>query len=174
VAEVAYQPHQCRRSYRLIILRKKIRVERGQQHLFDQIRYLFYITNVGADGLSTSEVVFEANARCNQENVIEQLKNGVQALRMPSDGLDSNWVYAVIVTLAWNLKVWLSILLPHRYNRELRRMEFRRFLYSVMLVPCQVVRTARRMVLRILTYTPWAEVLLAGTQHFRRWRIAGT
>jgi hypothetical protein len=172
VAAIEYRPHKCRRSYRLIILRKKIRVEKGQQHLFDQIRYLFYITNVRDDALTPSEVVYEANDRCNQENLIEQLKNGVQALRMPSDGLVSNWAYAVIATLAWNLKIWLSILLPKRLVRDLRRMEYRRFLHSVMLVPCQVLRTARQMVLRLLTYTPWAELLLSGTQYFHRWRTA--
>jgi hypothetical protein len=172
VAEIAYQPHKCKRAYRLIILRKKIRVEKGQQHLFDQTRYLFYITNVRAHALTSSEVVYEANDRCNQENLIEQLKNGVQALRMPADGLVSNWAYAVIATLAWNLKIWLSILLPRRLARDLRRMEYRRFLHSVMLVPCQVLRTARQMVLRLLTYTPWAELLLSGTQYFHRWRTA--
>ena len=152
-------------------MRKTIRVERGQQHLFDQTRYLFYITNV-PEMLTPSAVVFEANDRCNQENLIEQLKNGVQALRMPSDGLVSNWVYAVIAALAWNVKIWLSILLPKRLARELRRMEYRRFLHSVMLVPCQVLRTARQLVLRLLTYTPWAELLLSGTQYFHRWRTA--
>jgi hypothetical protein len=172
VAEIAYRPQKCRRAYRLIILRKTIRVERGQQHLFDQIRYLFYITNVDDDVLTPSEVVAEANDRCNQENLIEQLKNGVQALRLPSDALVSNWAYAVIATLAWNVKIWLSILLPQRLARELRRMEYRRFLHSVMLVPCQVLRTARQLVLRLLTYTPWAEVLLSGTQYFHRWRTA--
>ena len=51
-------------------------------------------------------------------------------------------------------------------------MEYRRFLQSVMLVPCQVLRTARQMVLRLLSYTPWAELLLSGTQYFHRWRTA--
>ena len=32
-----------------------------------------------------------ANERCEQENVIEQLKNGVNAMRMPVDDLISNW-----------------------------------------------------------------------------------
>jgi hypothetical protein len=93
-------------------------------------------------------------------------------LQMPSDGLGSNWAYAVIASLAWNLKVWLSIVLPHRHKAELRRMEYRRFLHSVMLVPCQVVRTARRLVLRLLAYTRCAELLLDGVQHFRRRRLA--
>jgi hypothetical protein len=91
---------------------------------------------------------------------------------MPSDGLVSNWAYAVIATLAWNLKTWLSILLPKRLAHDLRHMEYRRFLQSVMLVPCQVLRRARQMVLRLLTYTPWAELLLSGTQYFHRWRTA--
>jgi hypothetical protein len=172
VAEIEYRPHKCKRSYRLIILRKQIRGEKGQPHLFDPLRSLFYITNVRAEVLTASEVVYEANARCNQENLIEQLKNGVQALRMPADSLVSNWAYAVIATLAWNLTIWLSILLPKRLTRELRRMEYRRFLQSVMLVPCQVLRTARQMVLRLLTYTPWAELLLSGTQYLHRWRTA--
>ena len=64
VAEIAYRPHKCRRVYRLIIVRKKIRVEQGQQHLFDQVRYLFYITNVRADIFTPLEVVWEVNDWC--------------------------------------------------------------------------------------------------------------
>jgi hypothetical protein len=92
---------------------------------------------------------------------------------MPSDSLLSNWAYLMITSLAWNLKAWLSICLPHkREARELFRMEFRRFLNSLMLVPCQVVKTGRRVLLRILTWTPWAGVLLDGTAHLRRCRFA--
>jgi hypothetical protein len=120
-------PHKCRQSYRLISVRKEIGIEPGQQHLFDQIRYLFYITNVRGELLTASEVVFDANERCNQENPNEQLKNGLKALRVPSGGLVSNRAYAVIATLAWNLSIWLSILLPKRLARDVRRMEYRRF-----------------------------------------------
>jgi len=38
--------------------------------------------------LTAAEIVYFANERCDQENVIEQLKNGVNAMRMPTD--DSN------------------------------------------------------------------------------------
>ena len=38
--------------------------------LFDDIRYFFYLTN--DTSLSAAEVVFFANERCDQENVIEQ------------------------------------------------------------------------------------------------------
>ncbi len=45
VAEIDYQPNKCSRSYRLIIVRKNISVKKGEQVLFDDKRYFFYITN---------------------------------------------------------------------------------------------------------------------------------
>jgi hypothetical protein len=171
IAEFTYQPGACKRSYRVVALRKLIRVEKHQQLLFYERRFFFYVTNVRKADLSAEDVVFQSNARCNQENLIEQMKNGVQAMRMPSDTLVSNWTYMVIGALAWNLKIWLGQLLPKgEPAREIRRMEFRRFLSSVMLIPCQVLSTARQTVMRILSYTQWAPVLLDGLPHFRKWR----
>jgi len=168
IAELPYQPSKSKRDYRMIVLRKTIRVMQGQLHLEDEVRYLFYVTNVPLQELSAADVVFEANARCHQEKLIEQLKNGVRAMRMPSDSLLSNGAWLVIASLAWSMKAWLSITLPRGKDaRELRRMEFRRFLNSVMLVPCQVVKGSRRLVLRILTWTRWAGVLLDGMAFFR-------
>jgi hypothetical protein len=67
IAEVEYQPRKCSRSYRLIIVRKNISVQKGEQVLFDEIRYLFYITNrVDYTG---EQIVSLANGRCDQENV---------------------------------------------------------------------------------------------------------
>jgi hypothetical protein len=173
IAEFSYRPAACRHTYRIVALRKLIRVEQHQQLLFYERRFFFYVSNVRKAELPGEEVVFQSNARCNQENLIEQLKNGVQAMRMPSDGLVANWAYLVIGSLAWNLKIWLGLCLPTgEPAREIRRMEFRRFLNSVILIPCQVLHTARRLVLRILSYTPWAPVLLDGVLHLRRWREA--
>jgi Transposase DDE domain len=70
--------------------------------LFEDIKYLFYITH-HTDYLA-EEIVALANGRCDQENVIEQLKNGVNAMRMRVDDLLSNWAYMVTSALAWNLK----------------------------------------------------------------------
>jgi hypothetical protein len=82
VAEFLYRPTACKQDYRIIALRKNLTVARGEQVLFDDIRYFFYITNRMED---VAEIVFLANRRCNQENLIDQLKNGVQAMRMPVD-----------------------------------------------------------------------------------------
>ncbi len=108
-----------------------------------------------------AKIVGLANGRCDQENVIEQLKNGVNAMRMPVDDLVSNWAYMVMAALAWNLKAWYGLLVPDRERGlELVRMEFRRFLQAILLIPCQVVRTAQRVIYRVLGYNSLAERFL--------------
>ena len=54
-----------------------------------QIRYHYYITT--RTDVSTAEVVRLANQRCDQENLIAQLKSGVDAMRVPLYDLVSNW-----------------------------------------------------------------------------------
>ena len=132
VAEVAYRPTACRKSYRLIIVRQTIKVEQGQLRLHDEVRYRFYLTN---DREPTPRaLVFKANDRCDQENLIAQLKGGVHALRAAVDNLVSNWAYMVMTALAWNLKAWFALSVPehprhkevHReQKRGLLRMEFK-------------------------------------------------
>jgi hypothetical protein len=152
-AEIEYQPLKCGRKYRLIILRKNISVQQGEKVLFEEVRYFFYITNRKD---KAQKIVALANGRCDQENVIEQLKNGVNAMRMPVNDLVSNWAYMVMAGLAWNLKAWYGLLVPNRERGlELVRMEFRRFLHAIMLLPCQIVRTARRVIYRVLSYNSW-------------------
>jgi Transposase DDE domain group 1 len=152
VAEFDYQPGKCQKVYRMVVVRKNLSVEKGEQVLFDDLRYFFYLTNDRT--LSAAEIVFFANQRCDQENVIEQLKNGVNALRMPSDDLVSNWAYMVIAALAWNLKSWYGLMAPDpSAGHAIARMEFKSFLHSFILIPCQIVKTGRRLVFRVLTYT---------------------
>lgn len=175
VAEFAYSPTACKEIYRMVVVRKNLTIEKGERALFDDIRYLFYITNDWKT--SRSEIVFSANDRCNQENLIGQLKNGVRSLQMPVDNLVSNWAYMVMASLAWSLKAWFALLLPegghwsHKWKevkRAVLRMEFRTFVNAFVLMPCQIVRTGRRVVFRLLAWNPWQRVFLRGLDALRR------
>jgi hypothetical protein len=160
VTDLSYRPHACGQEYRLVIVRKNISVQKGEQVLFDEVRYFFYLTNRWE--LDVEAIVSLANGRCDQENVIEQLQNGVNAMRMPGDDLVSNWAYMVMAALAWNLKAWYGRLVPDRERGlELVRMEFRRFLHAILLLPCQIVRTGRKIVYRLLGYNGWLKDFLA-------------
>ena len=168
VAEFAYRPTLCEKTHRVVVIRKNLSVERGEQVLFDDVRYFFYITNHTAPA---DKIVFLANDRCNQENLIQQLKSGVKALNAPVDNLVSNWAYMVMASLAWTLKAWFALSLPEagrwkeKYTTEKQsvlKMEFKRFLNAFLRVPCQIVRQARRTVYRLLAWNPWQHVFLRG------------
>ena len=174
VAEFSYRPGACEKLYRIVAVRKNLSVEKGEQVLFDDVRYFFYITNDW--GTPIEKIVLLANDRCNQENLIEQLKNGAKALDMPVDNLVSNWAYMVMASLAWTLKAWFALSLPetgrwaekHRTEKyRVLKMEFKRFLNAFMRVPCQIVRQARRVVYRLLAWNPWQHVFLRAVDALR-------
>jgi hypothetical protein len=172
VAETTYRPVACKYTYRLIIVRKNLKVheprqQRQQLQLLDDYRYFFYITN---DWDSTpEEIVFDANHRCQQENILAQL-NAVRALHAPLDNLLSNNAYMLIMSLAWNLKAWLALSLPEpsgfgkddqaEQKRDLLTMEFRTFINFLIRVPAQIVRSGRRLVVRLLAWNQWQHVFL--------------
>ena len=171
VAEFDYRPTHCRNTYRMVVVRKNLSVEKGERVLFDDIRYFFYITNNRSK--SKREIVHLANGRCNQENVIGQLKSGVHALRMPSSDLLSNWAYMVIAALAWNLKAWYGLMVQAQSKKkEILGMEFKRFVLSYVQIPCQVLNTGRRLVYRILTYSEHLETFLETFRYIKRLRFS--
>jgi hypothetical protein len=171
VAEFDYRPTLCRQEYRVVVLRKQLVMEKGGAVIATEVRYFFYITNERQWTLA--EVVAFANDRCNQENLIAQLKNGVRSLRAPVNTLLANWAYMVIASLAWSLKAWLALLQPRaEHRRALLTMEFKTFLQELLLLPCQVVRAGRRLLYRLLQWNPWVDVLLRGVDVLRRLRFS--
>lgn len=173
VAELEYKPSKAKKTYRLIVLRKRIHVTQGQMNLEDEIRYFFYVTNIPAKEMTPAQVVRENNARCHQENLIEQLKNGVQATRMPVAEFHANWAYLVIGSLAWNLKAWTALTLPKSLGAmDLLKMEFRRFLDEIILIPAQILRKGRQLIFRLLQVNSRTPLLLRGLAFLKRRRWA--
>ena len=149
-------------------------MEKGEQVLFDDIRYFFYITNDFE--APSAEIVRLANKRCNQENLIEQLKNGVKAMRMPVDNLTSNWAYMVMASLAWTLKAWFALLLPEkgRWKKKYKadkgavlKMEFKKFRNFFIMLPCQIVKASRKLVYRLLGWNECLDIFFRAVETFR-------
>jgi hypothetical protein len=75
----------------------------------------------------------------------------------------------VIASLAWNLKAWAGLLLPKKLGaRAILRMEFRRFLNELILLPVQILRSGRRLIFRLLAINQWVPLLLDGTRALKR------
>ena len=178
LAETPYRPLACKQDYRLVVVRKNLLVNDPRQgRLFEDYQYSFYITN---DWQSTAEqVVFSANNRCNQENNVAQLRS-VRALHAPVDNLLSNQAYMLMTALAWNLKAWLALSLPdpkadgpqcqERRSEKARlvKMEFRTFVNYLIRLPAQVVKTGRRIVVRLLGWNTWQAVFFRLNSAFTR------
>jgi hypothetical protein len=175
VAEFAYRPVKCKKAYRVVAAWKELEVYQGQKRLFDDARCFFYITNDWEK--PAEEIVFEANGRCNQENLLAQLKGDVRSLTAPVDNLLSNWAYMVMGSLAWSLKAWAALVLPeegrwsqpHREEKRLLlRMDFTTFRAAMINVPTQILSTGRRIVYRLLAWNPWQHVFFRLVDQLRR------
>jgi hypothetical protein len=165
VAKFSYRPTKCRNSYSVVVVWKDLEVYQGQKKLFDKSVCFFYITNTW--GMDAEDVVFGANDRCDQENLLQQLKSGVRSLSAPVDNLLSNWAYMVMASLAWSLKAWAALMLPeegrwqekHREEkRKLLRMDFTTFRRALVNIPAQIVRTGGKILYRLLAWNPWQHV----------------
>ena len=159
VAEFPYRPGWADRDYRIVVRRQLVETSRGQEVLFEQYRYRFFITNI--PDMTPAEVVRFAYGRCNQENTIEQLKNGMATMKMPTGELVANAAFLMAGQLAWNLRAWLSLLaLPE----ESLRWEWKRFRHAFVYVAARVVRKARRVCVRITASHRFAAQFLAASE----------
>ena len=169
VTEVAYSPTDCKKIYRLVIVRKDLEVTK-QGLLFDDYVYFFYLTNESCEDLTTNEVVYGSNVRCDQENILAQL-NQCRALHAPVDNLESNWAFMVMTALSWSLKAWIGLSVPvdgrwrEKHEQERRRvirMEFKCFIEQFVRLPAQIIRGGRQLTVRLLGWTESLHV-------FNRW-----
>jgi hypothetical protein len=150
----------------MVVVRKNLSVEQGGRHLFDTVVYFFYLTNDWV--LDAGAIVLAAHDRCDQENLLAQLHGDVRALHAPLNSLESNWAYMVMTALAWNLKAWWALTLPEPPGRGqeqqradkqwVLRLEFKTFVNAFVRLPCQIVRTSRKLVYRLLGWNSYQPI----------------
>lgn len=156
IAEIRYQPERSDRTYRLIARYQEIE-EHEQGHLFMLTRFRYVLSNL-PPSVSAEEVMDLTYQRCDQENLIEQLQNGVAGMRMPTGGMLSNAAFGTCARLAHNLKPWLAQLaLP----LETMRWEWKRFRRAFVYCAARVVHTARQVHVRFADSHRFAGAILA-------------
>jgi menaquinone-dependent protoporphyrinogen IX oxidase len=85
----------------------------------------------------------------------------------------------VMASLAWTLKAWFALLLPeggrwsekHGMEKQtVLRMEFKRFVSTMLWMPVQIVRAGGRIAYRLLSWNPWQQVFLRAVDNLRTLR----
>ena len=160
VAEFDYMPKRSKKTYRVVVRRQKITERMVGGELFDLWRYRFAMTNIR--DRSATEILHFTYKRCDQEKTIEQLQNGIAAMRMPTGGAMANAAFLTIARLANNLKPWIAQLAR---LGEVIRWSWKRFRHHFVYVAARVVHTGRRAVLRILGADLSSRRVLLALQH---------
>ena len=164
VSEVPYSLTKCDGTFRLIIKRQLIEERNGQGQLFRRYEYRFVLSNIPKTEMTADEVVRFAYGRCDQENAIEQAKNGLNGFRMPTGSLLANGAFLLCAQIAWCLRSWLSLMvLPS----ETLRWEWKRFRHAFVYLAAKVVRIAREVVVRISASHRWAAQFVRATDKLR-------
>jgi len=145
IAEVPHQPARISSTFRLIIRRQLIHETDTQGDLFETWRYRFVLTNI--TDRPAQDVVDLTYERCDQENVIEQLQNGIAGMRMPTGSAIANDAYLRCVRLAANLKAWISLL---AFPGEVIRWKWKRFRFAFVHLSAEVIFHARQTQIRFL------------------------
>jgi len=157
IAEVPYQPSGSDNEYRLIIRKRQVE-ESKQGQLFTVYDYRFVLSNL-PESYSAEQVARLTYQRCDQENVIEQLQNGIAAMRMPAASFAANAAFLVCSRLAHNIKPWLAMLaLP----AEVMRWEWKRFRQAFVYFAARVIHKARQVIVRIADSHRFATIVHRG------------
>jgi Transposase DDE domain group 1 len=145
VSEIDYQPHGLGSACRMIVRRILIEETDGQGALFEHFRYRLVLTNL-ARSYTPRQIIDLTYQRCDQENVIEQLGQGIAGWRMPVAEFMGTSAWLEIARLAWNLGKWIDqISLPS----EVVRWEWKRFRRHFVYIAAKILKTGRRLVVRL-------------------------
>jgi hypothetical protein len=145
VSEIDYQPPGLSAACRMIVRRVLIEETDGQGALFTHFRYRLVFTNLPRS-YTPGQVVDITYQRCDQENVIEQLGQGIAGWRMPVAEFMGNSAWLQIARLAWNLGKWIAqVALP----KEVVRWEWKRFRRHFVYIAAKVLKSGRCLVVRL-------------------------
>jgi len=133
-------------SYRFVFKRQELIIEStgDQTDLLDgtpEYFYHGYVTNI--EDQSQEEIIALIDSRGNQEKFIEDLKNGLGTVHIPSKHFYGNYAYFLIAMLSWNLKHWILI----RISPE-TRIRWKRFRYLFIKIGVQIKRSGGYIIIR--------------------------
>lgn len=157
-------PLKSQGTLRVVFIRTKIKD--AQLNLLEDTeeqgyRYYSLITNVDSHEMNDEEIIEFYKGRANCENYIREQKYGYDFLNFPCKKLRANKVFGLVGTMAHNLTRILSVCMDQKIKRvrdkKTRKIKTvtqlgyfaKKVRKNVINIPCQVIRSARKMKLRL-------------------------
>jgi hypothetical protein len=156
-------------NLRVVFIRRKKSVEEIEQQLDllkkynpeeDDYRHYSIVTNIDISEMSNVEIIEFYRGRANCENFIKEQKYNFDFLHFPCQKFEANQIWGLIGTLGHNMTRFLSLCMEQKRKRVRAKDGVLRTVIqqgyfakkvrnSLIKIPCQVVRSARRIKLKL-------------------------
>lgn len=164
VAETTYRF--AKRDLRLIVRRQ--RKAAGEQFSFDDLggwRFFAMITNIPPMFASATDIDHHHRLRGGApEEAIRQLKEDFGMNHAPLQSFAANWLWWLASALAYNVARWVRVLALPEPFRTCRGKRLRTSFFNV---PARVVRTGRRIYLRLPRAYRHADAFITALKRLR-------
>jgi hypothetical protein len=165
VAEFSYAMDRGKRSRRFVC--KRIARAVGEQLTLDGGAYHYWVCVTNDDRSSVAALESEHRHKALVESGMRELKQnfGMHALR--KHGFMANWAWLLLVCLGHNLCCWTQDLGGLDAGRDGSALRAKRLRYRYLVVPAMLVRSARRLVLKLRADYPFLRRFLAALHRLR-------
>jgi Transposase DDE domain group 1 len=147
VAEFGYRMRDSRRFRRYIV--KRIPIADGEQPTLDSGDYHYWVLVTNDHQADPTTLEAEHRHKAQVEAGMRELKSnfGLHALR--KHGFMVNWVWLLLVCLGHNLCCWAQQLGQLAAGRDGATLRAKRFRYRYLTIPALLVRSGRRLTLKL-------------------------
>jgi len=153
VAEFGYRFRDGRCFRRYIV--KRVPRRRGEQLTLEEGGYRYWVFVTNDDTATPAQLESEHRHKAVVESGVRELKEnfGLHALR--KHGFMANWAWLLLISLAHNLCCWTQVLGQLQAGRDDGDLRAKRFRYRYLIIPALVVRSARRLTIKLSAGYPY-------------------
>lgn len=165
VAEFGYRMHNGRTFRRYVC--KRIPVEVGEQPTLEGAGYHHWVFVTNDHHRPAADLEREHRHKAQVEGGVRELKEnfGLHALR--KHGFMANWVWLLLLCLGHNLCCWTQRFGRIEGSRHGVALRAKRFRHRFLVVPGMLVRSARKLVLKLRFDYPYLDRFRAALQRLR-------
>ena len=147
IGSTVYRPKRSEHVLRVVIVRS---VKKGREGLLikreEDYDYVGWVTNIGEHEMSDEKLIkFYRKRGHNAENMIRELKNGLDLKHYPCLSMVANKAFALMGSFAYNLMRFVALKDNPNKPQFAKAIRFR-FVH----LPCQVVKHARQVSFRLM------------------------
>jgi len=166
VAEFGYRLRDGRRFRRYVV--KRIARRRGEQLTLDSGDYRYWVFVTNDHDHSVVELESEHRHKADVEQGMRELKSNFGLHAMRKHGFMANWAWLLLVCVGHNLCCWTQQLGRLGGGRHGADLKAKRLRYRYLTVAAMVVRSGRRLTLRLGADYPFLNRFMAALERLRR------